>query len=58
MSDKVYDVPSAWAENAFVNEAKYEEMYARSITDPAGFWGEAGKRIDWFTPYTKVKDIS
>ena len=56
--ENVYDVPAEWAERAFVNEAKYEEMYARSITDPVGFWGEAGKRIDWFTPYTKVKDIS
>src|SRR5690606_8217342 len=38
--------------------AKYEEMYRRSIDDPEGFWGEHGKRIDWFTPYTKVKDVS
>src|SRR3546814_7475401 len=33
-------------------------MYRRSIDDPEGFWGEQGKRIDWFTPYTKVKDVS
>jgi len=58
MSEKIYDVPVAWAERAFVNEARYEELYARSITDPVGFWGEAGKRIDWFQPYTKVKDNS
>ena len=58
MSEKLYDVPAEWAKRAFVNEAKYEEMYARSITDPVGFWGEAGKRIEWFKPYTKVKDIS
>ena len=25
---------------------------------PKGFWGEHGKRIDWFKPYTKVKDTS
>ena len=24
-------------------------------SDPEGFWGEHGKRIDWFKPYTKVK---
>ncbi|MGB7767288.1 MAG: acetyl-coenzyme A synthetase N-terminal domain-containing protein, partial [Verrucomicrobiia bacterium] len=53
MSEKVYDVPAGWADRAYVNEAKYEEMYARSITDPNGFWGEMGKRIDWFKPYTK-----
>jgi acetyl-CoA synthetase len=33
-------------------------MYKRSVEDPEGFWGEEGKRLDWFTPYTKVKDVS
>ena len=56
MSDKVYDVPAEWAKRAWVDKAKYEEMYKRSLNDPEGFWGEHGKRIDWFTPYTKVKN--
>jgi len=58
MSEKVYDVPADWAKRGWINEAQYEEMYARSITDPQGFWGEHGKRIDWFKPYTRVKDTS
>ena len=58
MSDKVYDVPAEWAKRAWVNEAKYQEMYKRSVDDPQGFWAEHGKRIDWFTPYTKVKNTS
>src|SRR3546814_5843606 len=33
-------------------------MYRRSIEDPEGFWAEHGKRLDWFKPYTKVKDVS
>ena len=33
-------------------------MYKRSVEDPNGFWGEAGKRIDWIKPYTKVKNTS
>ena len=33
-------------------------MYQRSVSDPEGFWGEHGKRIDWFKPYAKVKDTS
>ncbi len=57
VSDKVYDVPAEWAKRAWVDEAQYEEMYKRSINDPDGFWGEHGKRIDWFKPYTKVKNI-
>src|SRR5271170_1764755 len=58
MSGKVYDVPVEWAKRAWVNAAKYEEMYKRSLTDPNGFWAEHGKRIDWFTPYSKVKNTS
>jgi acetyl-CoA synthetase len=58
MSEKIYDVPAEWAKRAFVNEAKYQDMYARSLKDPQGFWAEHGKRIDWFKPFTKVKNAS
>ena len=58
MSEKVYDVPAEWAKRAFINDAKYKEMYARSVKDPDGFWGEHGKRIDWLKPYTKVRNVS
>ena len=58
MSDKIYPVSADWAQRAFINEAKYKDMYARSVADPDGFWGEQGKRIDWMTPYTKVKNTS
>jgi acetyl-CoA synthetase len=58
MSDKAYDVPIEWAKRAWVNAAKYEEMYKRSVSDPQGFWAEHGKRIDWFTPFSKVKNTS
>jgi acetyl-CoA synthetase len=58
MSDKTYPVPAEWSKRAYVDGAKYQEMYARSIDDPNGFWGEIGKRIDWFKPYTKVKNSS
>src|SRR5881227_4486034 len=33
-------------------------MYRRSIDDPKGFWAEHGKRIDWFKPFSKVKNSS
>jgi acetyl-CoA synthetase len=58
MSEKVYDVPAEWAKRAWVDQAQYEDMYGRSIADPEAFWREAGKRIDWFKPYTKVKNTS
>lgn len=46
------------AANAHVDAARYDEMYAASISDPAAFWDEQGKRVDWITPYSQVKDVS
>jgi acetyl-CoA synthetase len=58
VSGKVYEVPAQWAARAYVDDAKYQELYAASLKDPAAFWGEHGKRIDWFKPFTKVKNTS
>lgn len=56
--DKIYDVPSTWQQRAWVDDAKYKEMYARSIKDPNGFWGEQASRIDWIKKPTKVKNTT
>ena len=58
MSQEIYPVPEAWATRAWADNAKYLEMYDHSIKDPNGFWGEHGKRLDWMTPFTKVKNVS
>ena len=58
MSDKIYEIPAEWTKRAFIDEAEYKEMYERSLADPDGFWGEQAKRIDWFKPFTKVKNTS
>ena len=58
MSEKVYGVSADWARRAYVDDAKYKTMYAQSVDNPESFWGEHGKRIDWFKPYTKVKNTS
>ena len=43
---------------AYLDDAKYQEMYARSIKDPNGFWGEQAKRIHWFKRRRKIKNTS
>jgi acetyl-CoA synthetase len=58
MSAKVYEVPKEWASRAYIDDAKYKALYARSIKDPDGFWAEEAKRIDWTKPFTKVKNVS
>ena len=47
MSEKIYDVPAEWAKRAWIDDAKYKEMYDRSVSDPNGFWAEQAKRLDW-----------
>ena len=36
----------------------YEQAYARSISDPEGFWGEAAEEITWYKKWDKVLDDS
>ena len=54
--DQIFEVPRAIADKALVNDAQYQNMYARSLEDADGFWAEHGRRIDWIKPYTKVKN--
>ena len=50
--------PSAdMSKNAHVDSAKYDAMYAASITDPDAFWQEQGARVDWIKPFTAVKNV-
>ena len=60
MSDDahIYPVSKALAKSAWIDNAKYMEMYDRSVADPDGFWGDEGKRLDWIKPYSKVKNTS
>ena len=59
MSDiQTIAVPDEWAARAHADNDKYLEMYQASIDDPEAFWGEHGQRLDWFKPYSKVKDVN
>ncbi len=58
MGEAIYPVPAEWAETALVNDARYQDMYRRSVDDPEAFWREEAQRIDWIKPFTKVKETS
>ena len=51
----VREVPAGFG-NAHADSAKYRAMYEESMASPDAFWGREGKRLDWMTPYTKVKN--
>ncbi len=55
--DRTYEVPSELVDSATVNEAKYNEMYQRSVDDSDAFWAEqAEELIDWFKPWDTVQE--
>jgi len=58
MSDKIYPPSADFIANAHINKDKYDAMYAASINNPEAFWAEHGKRIDWMTPFSKVKNVN
>jgi propionyl-CoA synthetase len=39
-------------------KSRYPEIYARSLRDPEGFWGEQAEAIDWIEKPKKVFDKS
>jgi acetyl-CoA synthetase len=58
MSEKLHPVPAGFEKSARINEQDYHALYERSLTSPAAFWAEQAQRIDWITPFTKVKHTS
>ena len=56
--DETVNVPEAWKENAFIDDAKYQAFYKQSIEDPDTFWSSAAQRVDWIKPFTRVKNTS
>jgi acetyl-CoA synthetase len=55
--EQVIPVPYAWS-GARIDETQYIRQYQRSLHDPEGFWGEVAKRIDWYQPWTRVKNTT
>jgi acetyl-CoA synthetase len=58
MSQAVYPVPANWRERAYIDAATYAEKHAESLRDPDGFWRKEAQRLDWISPFTKVKNAS
>jgi acetyl-CoA synthetase len=57
LHETTYGAPAQFASQAHIDLAKYEEMYARSVSDPEGFWAEQAKRfVTWFSPWDRVLD--
>ena len=38
------------------NRAAYDDIYARSVNDPEGFWKEQADKLDWFHEPHRILD--
>jgi len=56
--NRIYPVTDDLAKNSLLTNEEYLTQYQASISDPATFWGEKGKILDWIKPYSKVKNCS
>jgi acetyl-CoA synthetase len=54
--ERRYPIPDALRGHAHLDEARYRELYARSISDPEGFWAEQSQALEWDHPFERVLD--
>jgi acetyl-CoA synthetase len=51
----LFPIPASIAQDALITPANYEELYARSVEDPEGFWSEqAANVLSWHKPWDSV----
>ena len=58
MDEKIYYPDLTNSKSFKIDNNKYVEMYQESISNPEEFWRKMGNRIDWITPFSKVKNTS
>ncbi|MGE3395160.1 MAG: acetate--CoA ligase [Steroidobacteraceae bacterium] len=51
----VYPVPESWRNSAYIDRARYEAMYRRSLAEPEQFWAEQAREfLHWDRPWASV----
>jgi acetyl-CoA synthetase len=53
--EEVFEAPASLIDQATLKD--FDAEYARSIADPAAFWGEWAARYEWFKPWDKVVEL-
>jgi len=57
MADRI-PPPASAAAGTHCTPSQYDELYARSLADPDGFWAEQALRLDWVTPPSIIANWS
>ena len=55
---KTHPVPDDIARAAHIDRERFEALTRRAKEDEETFWNEIGQRLDWITPYSRIKDVS
>ena len=56
--DHAVSIKPHFRENAWIGEAEYQALYARSVETPETFWREQAARLQWDKPPTEIRDVS
>lgn len=51
-----FSPPERVRANAYIKD--YDSVYAYSIRDPEGFWGQIASELEWFSPWDKVREFN
>jgi acetyl-CoA synthetase len=50
--------PQGLAAASHASASDYEALYQRSLDDPAGFWADEARRLDWYAEPSKISNWS
>jgi len=56
MTSITYPVSNEWKKKAWCDNETYLRKYQESINQPETFWKKVAERIDWFEPFTRVRE--
>jgi acetyl-CoA synthetase len=57
-SELRFEVPEAIGRRAWIDADTYRRRYEESLREPEKFWARQAARLDWFTPPTRMRDVS
>ncbi len=53
-----FPVSAEWSQKAWINSAKYNDLYPMSVNDPDQFWSQIAERITWIKKWDKVQNCT
>ena len=59
IEERQFPPSSEFADNAVINQAKFDALYKSAEDDYEGFWADQARdMLDWHTPFTEILDDS